>query len=227
MAFVIKKASEAVEENGVKLVVYGSSGVGKTTLAKTAPKPLILSAEKGLLSLKDTDLPVAEVRTPQDLIEAYNYLAGEGAGTFETVIIDSLSEVLEILLADLKPRFKDPRQAYGELIEQTNKLVRRFRDLPMNVVFLCKEVRREDSFGVVTYAPSLPGSKCGEALPYLIDNVCRMYVGKGQDAAGKDITYRALLAQPDGISEVKDRSGTLPNIVKPDLAEMFQLIKKS
>ena len=38
--------------SGVKCVVYGPAGGGKTRLLATAPSPIILSAEKGLLSLK-------------------------------------------------------------------------------------------------------------------------------------------------------------------------------
>ena len=38
------KTTKAYAQNGVKVLVYGQSGAGKTTLIKTAPKPIILSA---------------------------------------------------------------------------------------------------------------------------------------------------------------------------------------
>ena len=44
----------AVQNQGAKILVYGISGAGKTSLAKTAPgKVLVISAEAGLLSIKD------------------------------------------------------------------------------------------------------------------------------------------------------------------------------
>ena len=42
---------------GVKVLVYGHAGAGKTSLIRTAPNPVILSAEAGLLSLSDLDIP--------------------------------------------------------------------------------------------------------------------------------------------------------------------------
>ena len=42
---------------GVKLLVYGAAGAGKTSLVRTLPSPVILSAEAGLLSLSGTDIP--------------------------------------------------------------------------------------------------------------------------------------------------------------------------
>ena len=37
--------------DAIKLLVYGAAGVGKTSLIPTMPKPIILSAEAGLLAL--------------------------------------------------------------------------------------------------------------------------------------------------------------------------------
>ena len=45
------KTTATIESSGVKVLVYGQAGSGKTTLIRTAPAPLILSAEAGLLSL--------------------------------------------------------------------------------------------------------------------------------------------------------------------------------
>ena len=49
----IKSPSDLVESQGAKLLVYGESGVGKTTLCQTAPgKTLVVSMESGLSLLK-------------------------------------------------------------------------------------------------------------------------------------------------------------------------------
>jgi hypothetical protein len=43
------------------LLVYGQAGAGKTSLIKTLPHPVVLSAEGGLLSIQDADLPYLEI----------------------------------------------------------------------------------------------------------------------------------------------------------------------
>ena len=53
--------------DGVKVVVYGQSGVGKTSLATTAEAPLILSAEKGLLSVRRFAIPFIDISTYNEL----------------------------------------------------------------------------------------------------------------------------------------------------------------
>ena len=70
-----KKRTSQIMNNGITILVYGQSGVGKTTLIKTLPgKVLILSAEAGLLSLRDTDIEYVDIHTMDDLTEAYTYI---------------------------------------------------------------------------------------------------------------------------------------------------------
>ena len=39
---LIKKSNEIAIQRNVKMMVYGQAGMGKTTLALSAPKPLLL-----------------------------------------------------------------------------------------------------------------------------------------------------------------------------------------
>ena len=45
MAINLKSTAD-LSANGVKALVYGQAGAGKTTLAATMPHPIILSAER-------------------------------------------------------------------------------------------------------------------------------------------------------------------------------------
>ena len=65
MAVKLTSTKQAAALHGLKLTVYGPAGSGKTTLCATTGAPtVILSAEAGLLSLRHTDIPVIEVKTP-------------------------------------------------------------------------------------------------------------------------------------------------------------------
>lgn len=224
MALSIVSTKDASEDHGIKALIYGKAGAGKTSLAKTAPNPIILSAESGILSLRDVELPMIKIETVDDLSEAHEWLESSAdAKQFQTVFIDSISEIGETVLANAKRQVKDPRQAYGELIEKMTMLIRSFRDLSgFHVVMLAKqEPTKDEMTGVVLYGPSMPGAKLGNQLPYLFDEVFRLGIGKTQDGT----LYRFFQTQPDFQYEAKDRSGVLDAMEMPDLTHIFNKIQ--
>lgn len=215
--------------NGVKMLVYGKAGRGKTTLCATCPAPIILSAESGLLALSNYNLPYAEIRTVDDLTEAFNWAqSSKEARQFQTICIDSISEIGEVVLANAKSqkvngKLIDPRQAYGLLIDQMSTTIRAFRDLPGFHVYVSakQEAIKDDQTGIVLNGPSMPGTKLGPALPYHFDEVFHLDIGRDQ-ATQKD--YRFLRTQPDFQNDAKDRSGKLDAIEYPDLGNIIRKI---
>ncbi|MFN9959456.1 MAG: AAA family ATPase, partial [bacterium] len=143
MAITLKSTRDAAED-GQKFLVSGPPGAGKTMLCATTGEPTILiSAESGLLSLRNFDIPVIEVKTLESLYEAYEYVAMTDEGrSYRWVCLDSISEIAEVVLNHERKVAKDPRQAYGALAEKMTDLIRAFRDLPgRNVYFSCKQER--------------------------------------------------------------------------------------
>ena len=222
MAISLKRTS-GLSASGVKLLVYGQAGAGKTSLIKTLPHPVVLSAEGGLLSLQDADLPYLEITSMEDLHEAYAWVADSD---HKSVALDSISEIAEVCLNTEKKlkvngKLVDPRQAYGAMQEQMADIIRAFRDLPgRHVLMTAKLEKTQDEMGRVLYSPSMPGIKTGQALPYFFDEVLALRVEK--DAEGN--TQRALMCDSDGLWLAKDRSGKLGAWEAPDLGEIIAKI---
>ena len=221
MAISIKRTREA-HANGVKLLVFGAAGAGKTSLIKTLPNPIIISAEAGLLSLVGEDLPYVEVSSMATLREAYEWLSSsDEARDFESVAVDSISEIAEVVLNYEKKIAKDPRQAYGAMQEQMADLIRAFRDLPGRHVYMSAKLdKSQDEVGKMLYAPSMPGNKTGQQLPYFFDEVLALRVERDSDGNA----YRALLCDGDGSWLAKDRSGKLDQWEAPDFSEIIKKI---
>lgn len=223
---------------GVKCLIYGPSGMGKTVLCATAPAPIVLSAESGLLSLKKKnlerlfgennpyvcyDIPVITIKTVDDLKEAYDWCARDPhAQQFQTVCLDSLSEIAEVVLNNAKRQVKDPRQAYMELYEKMETTIRLFRDLPGKHVYMSAKMEpsKDELTGAVKYGPAMPGAKLSTKLPYFFDEVFRLGVNKDQQGN----QYRFLQTQPDLQYEAKDRSGSLQPLESPFLTHIFNQI---
>lgn len=221
------KSTGSLSANGVKLLVYGQAGAGKTSLIKTLPSPIVLSAEGGLLSIQDADLPYIEINDMDTLHEAYQWLTqSDEAKGFQSVALDSISEIAEVVLNAEKKRTVngkpvDPRQAYGSMQEQMADIIRAFRDLPGRHVYMSAKLEKtQDEMGRVLYAPSMPGNKTGQALPYFFDEVLALRVEKDEANA----TQRALMTDSDGLWLAKDRSGKLDAWEAPDLGAIIKKI---
>ena len=176
-----------VQDQGAKVLVYGMAGAGKTSLAKTAPgKVLVISAEAGLLSIKDaTNVDAIEVKEASELMQLHELL-NTGQLQYDTVCLDSISEISELLLQQEKARHKDPRKAYGEVQESVTNVMRAFRDLHMHVMFICKE-EKVNSDGIFMHEPKMVGTKLGQSITYFFDEVLALRVIDDTDAEGNAV----------------------------------------
>ena len=203
------------------MLVYGHAGAGKTTLAASMPRPIIISAEGGLLSIQGAALPYIEVSSMDALREAFDYVSGEHGAEFDSIVLDSISEIAEVVLVHEKAVNKDGRAAYGEMAVQMTSIIRAFRDLPgKHVLMTAKVEKSQDETGRILYSPSMPGNKVGQSLPYFFDEVLALRVEK--DAEG--VAQRALMCDSDGLWLAKDRSGKLDAWEAPDIGAVINKI---
>lgn len=219
---MILKSTNEIITTGLKVLVYGQAGAGKTTLIRTLPDPVILSAEGGLLSLRSENLPYIEIKTMRDLQEAFLWLRdSEEAKRFRSVALDSISEIAEVVLGEEKAASKDPRQAYGNTQDQMTALIRAFRDLPGRHIYFSAKVEKQlNEVGQLLHSPSMPGQKLGQMLPYFFDEVFALRVTPDKDGN----IGRALMCVSDGIWTAKDRSGVLAQWEPADLGYVINKI---
>jgi hypothetical protein len=234
--------------DGIKIVVAGEAGNGKTTLARTLSEGLrgericILSAEAGLLSLRGADIDVIDLQKDDDgklipkenrierLAQIYQWLTQpEQIKKYRWIFIDSLTEINQNMLERLEadPAFQGQANTikkYGELSTRMRGLAKIFRDLPhYNVVFtaLVKEDKDSDQRTVV--AIDMIGS-FADKLPALFDEIFYLGVMKELDDRGRN--KRLLMTNKDDKYKFpKDRSNALDKFEAPDLAAIAKKIR--
>ena len=167
-------------------------------------------------------MPYIEVKTLTDLHDAYAWLTGsDEAKQFQSVAIDSLSEIAEVVLSSELKNNKDGRAAYGELNTKMTELIRAFRDLPGKHVYMSAKLEKsQDEMGRMLYNAAMPGKSLTQGLPYFTDLVMALRVER--DADGN--AHRALLTDSDGLWQAKDRSGKLAQWEAPDLGAIIAKI---
>jgi len=218
----LKFSNTDVEQSFINVLCYGEAGVGKTKLIGTAPRPLILNAEGGLLSLRGAKITSITIKTRKDIDDVYDWLSlSKEAKIFKTICIDSLSEVAEVLLSSELKETKDPRKAYGVMASEMAVMIRGFRDLPFHTYFTAKTKKIVDEeSGAISYIPAVPGQSLLNSLPYFFDEVLMLDVAKTK--AG--VTYRYLKTVADHQYIAKDRSGRLDPKEPADLTKLFKKI---
>lgn len=223
MALNWSTTDKEAQTHGIKMLVYGRAGMGKTRFCGTAPSPLIISAEAGLLTLRRQNIPVLVVSTIQDVWDAYTWCQTKAkAQGIKTICLDSISEITEKTLSAAKKKNNDGRAAYGDMATQTIDLVKAFRDLAgFNCIVTAKEETRTDPITNVSRAgPTAPGQQVGPALPYLFDEVFHAF--KMTDNVGKE--HHVLRTKASFSADAKDRSDVLDEIEYPDATNIINKI---
>lgn len=221
------------------LIIHGESGVGKTTLADTAPAPrLLIDAEGGSRFTASRkigwdglgqpplydgtwDTCVVIARNFKQVSTIYAWL-NSGQHHFKSVIMDSLTEVQKRCMDDVAGIDQPTTQHWGALLRQMEGLIRSFRDLrdhPTNplemIVFVCptKEISGR-------FRPFVQGS-LQITLPFFVDVVGFLYVA----VDAQSIVSHNLLVQPTGQHDAKDRTGRLGYaIAEPNLVTMLDTV---
>jgi hypothetical protein len=218
--FPIYSTNQVALIGGIKCMVYGRAGMGKTRLCATCPSPFILSTEMGLLSLRKWNIPYVPIANITQFKEVVAWIVGSyEARNYATFCLDSVTDIAEQILSHEKSVNKNVQRAYGELAEQMIVEIRKLRNLQgPNIYFSAQQYTSRNILdGSVVNMPSFPGQVLPNKMPYIFDEVFQANSFKNTD--GNIVHY--LRTKPDASNEAKDRSGALAEFEPPDLSQIF------
>ncbi len=191
----------------IKAVIYGASGSGKTYFTGTAPNPFYCNAENGLLTLFKRgmrDIKGAKITCRLDLEKALQRLQ-KNDEKFETVIIDSISEINDILKGELEKKRGGSMELkdWNVLESQIKGILRGFRDLDMHVIFIAQEKTEKDDQKTEKIVPELNG-KAATTIARYMDTVAYTYIDKGGNYRITMQPNEKLLTKNRGVDFVGD-----------------------
>lgn len=177
------------------------------------------------------DIAVVRVHNWQVVQAVYRWLV-TGRHQFQSIIVDSISEIQRRAKNELIGTEQMKIQTWGQLLTIMDNVIRGFRDLtndpynPVRVALFISETR-ENQKG--KYVPYMQG-QIGIALPYWMDIVGYLYVDQVQtvDGTGQSITapVRRLLVVPHPMFEAGERVQGLvgPVIDNPNISEILEKV---
>lgn len=226
-------------------LILGASGIGKTSqlrcllgqrfnpasgkwekdAAAVPEKALVLSAESGLLCVRDFVASGAvegfEIRSLEEFKEALLYCRSPefAEGKYRWVFIDSLTEIAARCVESLQrkyPKRDDTFKLWGEYSQTMTDLVKAFRDMPScSVVFTCLTTQEQDEFKRRYYAPDIDGKAVKSRLPSFFDEVLYMDRTTGENGTSY-VVFQTT--EPAGLA--KDRSGKLAPVEEPNILKI-------
>lgn len=219
---------DPAEKPSILMVVYGEGGVGKTTFAATAPRPIIADCENGskYFGLRGIESDVALIESWEDIQEFMEIALTDN---YDTVVIDPIGELMEKLTrhmvkrADSKlvQRDGNPTMAgWGWLKQTMRNFLKVMRDSGKHIVIVAHVQERDDE-GRMIKRPMI-ATRLSEELVNLVDIVG--YMTTVSDAEGE--TKRVIMVDPTSDKYVaKDRTGRLGKYIEPNFDKIVNGVR--
>ena len=95
---LIKKPNELSVQTKIKALFYGQAGMGKTTLALSAPRPLLLDFDNGVNRVnyahqKDT-VPITSFQESLDVLK-------EDLSEYDTIVVDTIGKMMDFIITKI------------------------------------------------------------------------------------------------------------------------------
>jgi hypothetical protein len=137
--------ADKLPADGVKVLLYGTNGSGKTRFASTWPHPVFITpvmARNELRSIADQNIPVLLYETLQDVrdqTEALGIAMKKGEIKCKTVVIDNLTTAQTLFEIEIKDTMKMDKLDYAGWGQFTTFFVRWMTMLhgwPVNIIWI-------------------------------------------------------------------------------------------
>jgi hypothetical protein len=214
----LKDAGYFAQMMGVKALIYGPPGASKTPTINTCPRPVLLSTEPGLLSMRGSTVKTWIAPTKARIDEFFKWfeLSSE-ARQYDTLAIDSVSQMCEIALVESKS--KHGLAQYGDMAEYIMPYLERLYFMKETHMFLiCKEELTSDN----KRRPYFPGKYLPVQIPHRYDCILRLAKVPIPNIG------ETLAFQCNGTMDIlaRNRTGDLADFEPPDFGKIVSKIMR-
>lgn len=215
----LKPASSFASQFGVKAVIFGPPGSGKTPTLDTAPRPVLCCVEPGMLSMRHSKVPTWGAFGVKEIEEFKNWVCGGSSElkNFDTIGIDSISFMSEIYLQDSQKNVKHGLQAYGDMATKTMDFLRKLYFMPEKHLYLIAKQEIINENGLIIRRPYFPGKQLPIDVPHLFDEVLYLNLANIPNVG----TVRAFRCQQNMEIMCRDRTGTLSEYEEPHFGKLI------
>lgn len=178
MSLTITKADQPIPITSITLLEFGQPGVGKTSLAFTSERPLLLDFDGGAYR-SEYRRDSVQVRTWDDIMG----LTAEDLAPYATVVVDTVGRLLDALsvyIVQQNPKMGRGTgaltlQGYGELKSAYAGWLKTLLSYGKDVVLVAHDREEKDNDTIIV-RPDIQGGSYGEVFKRA-DGIAYMYRG--------------------------------------------------
>lgn len=214
----LKEATEFAQIYGCKSIVFGPSGRSKTPSINTCPRPVLLACEPGLLSMKGSKVPTWIGSTGKLIDEFFTwFFHSNETKAFDTLAIDSGTQMCDVYLQDALKTNKHGLAAYGEMATNVMTHLRPlFFMKQKHTYIICKEETTE--YGL--RRPYFLGQQLPKDVPGLYDFLLHLDIHNNiPNMPGAVLAYRC---NGDYSVVARNRTGNLNDYEEPNFSKLVQ-----
>lgn len=150
---LIRKSNELTIPTTVKMMIYGQAGMGKSTVALSAPRPLLLDFDNGVKRINMAHLEgvdIVQINSWQDVREVLR----EDLSAYQTIVVDTIGKMMDFIISykcgDRLPSIRD----WGGINAEFSWLTRSLSCLNKHIIFVAHRDTRKEGDDTV-FIPAL------------------------------------------------------------------------
>lgn len=150
---LIRKSNELVIPTTVKMMIYGQAGMGKSTVALSAPKPLLLDFDNGVKRMNMSHLDgidTVQVITWNDVQQVLQ----EDLSSYQTIVVDTIGKMMDFIITykcgNRQPSIRD----WSGINAEFSWMTRTLSSLNKHIIFVAHRDTRKEGDDTV-FIPAL------------------------------------------------------------------------
>lgn len=150
---LIRKSTELNIPTNVKMMIYGQAGMGKSTVALSAPKPLLLDFDNGVKRMNMAHLE--NIDTVQ--VTSWNdvqLVLQEDLSVYQTIVVDTIGKMMDFIITykcgTRQPSIRD----WGGINAEFSWMTRTLSSLKKRIIFVAHRDTRKEGDDTV-FIPAL------------------------------------------------------------------------
>lgn len=205
------KPAEIVCKETIAALIYGQPGMGKTTLACSAPDAVLFDFDGGVTRLRpEHQVDVVQISSWEGAQGALKEL--EGNTEYKTVVVDTLSKMIDCIITSICGTSQPQIKQWGLVNAKFKNFIRGVNALGMNVVFVAQRTQEKDG-EIERQVPDVRQSNYK-------DIVCDMdVIGYMEMVTVRDKVMRRITFNPTPRNEGKNTADFEPYYDLPELEQ--------